>query len=398
MNTQETPGRIESFRDVVVVPYEVILQRTNSSPLEHKGGPILPDWDKQVTARFCRDGKPVDTLPDQPEVVTQRIDETAVWCDPCYGNFGHQIVDFGTRMLQSVTEFPNARFLFASTVESGIRTLEDTPAFFRAMLEWYGMPIEQVTLINEPTLVSELHVPPQAEQWIGSGPSTEYLDLLDAVVKRHFGEVEKTGTLYVSRAGQPYCMAGESYLEELFEGVGIAVLRPELLPLKEQLRHYFLADRLIFSEGAALNALWLLGRSVGDLTFVQRRQKLFGFPRESFQQRARGVEYVNVLAGLVHGMRFNGRARLHQAVSIPNEAALLDYLGSIDKRMVERWDKKLYRAARDRDVRRWLEVESNNPASHAPNSTQTVIQRMQELSLEHLVPFASEHLPDCEGD
>nr|WP_081485920.1 glycosyltransferase 61 family protein [Thiothrix nivea] len=397
LNMQEKLGRVESFRDVVVVPYDVILQRTSSSPLEHKGGPILPDWDSQVAARFCRDGKPIDTLPDQPPIVSQRIDEPAVWCDPCYHHFGHQIVDFGTRILQGVTEFPQARFLFAATADAGIRSLEDTPAFFRAMLDWYGVPAEQVTLISEPTRVAELHVPPQAEQWIGNGPSAAYLDLLDAVVERHFGKVEKSGTLYVSRAGQPYCMAGESYLEELFAGVGVSVLRPESLPLKEQLRHYYLADRLIFSEGAALNALWLMGRSVGDLTFIQRRPKLFGFPRESFQRRARSVEYINVLAGLVHGMRFNGRERLHQAISIPNEAALLDYLGSVDQRMVERWDRQRYREARDSDVRRWIEVESNNPASQAPNSTQTVIQRMQELGLEHLVPFAKEHLPDGEG-
>jgi len=390
---QESLGQIESFRDIIVVPYEVIIQRGSGTPFENKGGPIFPDWDQQISARFCRSGEPVDMPPEAPNSISQRINTSAVWCGPYYSHFGHQIADFSTRILQGVTLYPDARFLFAPAIDSGIKTLDDTPPFFRAMLDWYGVPADQVTLITEPTMVSELLVPPQAEQLFNVGPSSAYLDLQDRIVGWNFGEVQKTGTIYVSRAGQVYCFAGESYLEELFREVGIQVMRPEALPLRDQLQRYHAAKHLIFSEGSALNGLQLMGRSVAGLTFIQRRQKLL-FTKASYERRASKVVYLNLLAGLVHGLRFNGRERLHQAISVFDEDALLGYLNSIDPQMVNCWSTDQYKEARDQDIRRWIDAESHNPASQAPNSTKTVILRLQELHLDHMIPFVKENLPE----
>lgn len=393
-NTQESFGPIESFRDITIVPYEVIIQRGSATPFENKGGPIFPDWDQQIAARFCQSGTPVDTLPETPNSISEHIDAPAVWCGPCCTHFGHQITDFSTRILQGVTAYPGARFLFAPATDSGIKTLDDTPDFFRAILDWYGVPSDQVTLITKPTQVSELHVPPQAEQLFDAGPSSAYLDSLDRIVEQNFGEVQKTGIIYVSRAGQPYCMAGESYLEALFREVGIEVMRPETLPLQDQLQRYYAARHLIFSEGSALHGLQLLGRSVGDVTLIQRRPKL-RLSKESFQRRADKFDCLNLLAGLVHGLRINGRERLHQALSIFDEALLLDFLGSIDPQLVARRSIDRYREARDQDIKRWIDVESRNPASQAPNSTKTVILRLQELHLDHMIPLVKERLPDC---
>jgi hypothetical protein len=171
------------------------------------------------------------------------------------------------------------------------------------------------------------------------------------------------------------------------------VLRPELLPLHEQLLHYCSAEHLIFTEGSALNGLLLLGRSTGDLTFIQRRPKL-GFTRASYERRARRVEYLNLLVGLVHGLRYNGRDRLHEAISLFDEEAMVSYLRTIDPRLVPLWDSARYREARDRDIRRWIEVESRNPASRAPGSGRMVFTRLAELGLHHLVPVAKQQLPD----
>jgi len=242
--------------------------------------------------------------------------------------------------------------------------------------------------------VSELHVPPQAEQLFDAGPASAYLDLQDRIVEQNFGEVQKTGTIYVSRAGQPYCIAGESYLEMLFRNVGIQVMRPETLPLRDQLQCYHAAKHLIFPEGSALHGLQLMGRSVGDVTLIQRRPKL-RLTEESFQRRADKFDCLNFLAGLIHGLRINGRERLHQALSIFDEALLLDFLGAIDPQLVTRWSTDRYREARDQDIKRWIDVESRNPASQAPNSTKTVILRLQELHLDHMIALVNERLPDC---
>jgi hypothetical protein len=105
--------------------------------------------------------------------------------------------------VSSLEEMPDVRFAFSGRDRfvDQWRSWEGTPVFFREILGWYGIAAEQVDLIAEPTIVERLVVAPQTEQIFEPGPSPWYLDVLDAHTRSRLGEIEQSGSLYVSRAG-----------------------------------------------------------------------------------------------------------------------------------------------------------------------------------------------------
>ena len=63
-------------------------------------------------------------------------------------------------------------------------------------------------------------------------------------------------------------IAGEPYLEDVLRRSWVRVLRPETVPLAEQLRNYRAATDIVFAEGSALHALQLLGRVDADVAVL----------------------------------------------------------------------------------------------------------------------------------
>ena len=62
VSTLAFPGG-QSYRDVIVVPYQALLDKWQDGEF-HQGGPMWPEWDRQLAARHCRGGLPVDVMPD----------------------------------------------------------------------------------------------------------------------------------------------------------------------------------------------------------------------------------------------------------------------------------------------------------------------------------------------
>ena len=261
----------ETFHDVVVVPYSDLLDRWRDGEI-HRGGPIWPEWEEQVAARHRRGGRPVDVRPADPDGPIEEAGAMAWGGAPSW-------TPSGTRWPTSPRDcWPRCRPGPTCPSPSprgrtwATRTSRPRPATSAPSSAWLGVAPERVHLITAPTRVAQLFVAPQAEQLGGPGPDDGYLDALDRLAATRLGSrTPEDGVLYVSRAGMEARFAGESYLEEVLRATGVRVLRPERLPLPEQLRMYRDAAQVVYAEGSALHSLQLLGRVDADVAVLERR-------------------------------------------------------------------------------------------------------------------------------
>lgn len=340
-----------SFSDVVVSTFDQLLNAPQGgSP--HRGGPDWPDFDRQTLVRFRRNDSPVDTRP-RPQEPTQIIEERFAWGGPIVHHFGHQIADFSTRLLDTVSDFPATKIAFSVRVASPIMAATDFPNFFLEILSWYGIDIQKVVLIKEPIMVRDLLVFPQAEQ-IRSSPSEDYLDRLDALVAERLGEVQKSGVVFVSRAGQRARFTGEAYLEQCLSRCGVRVIRPETMDLRSQLKAYCSASVLVFSEGSALHGAQLLGRNLATVVVLKRRPKNF-LARDNISPRSENLVYKDFSVDLLPGHGPNGR---NYGLSMTCPEVVLKTFDEIGVGIASFFDIQTFRKACEKDSLEWLKGET----------------------------------------
>jgi len=376
------PGSVlEAFDDVVIVPYSDLLDRWREGEI-HRGGPLWPDWERQTTARHNRGGRPIDVRPADPSGPLAVAGPMA-WAGALADAFGHQIADFSTRLLGTLQARPDLPIAFASRPDLGYDDLERAPAYARAILDWLGVPAQRVRIISAATRLAELFVAPQAEQLGGPGPGPDYLDTLDVLAEQRLGgRTHDPGLLYVSRAGMEAHFAGEAYLEAMLRAVGTHVLRPESLPLSQQLRHYRDAETVVFAEGSALHALQLLGRVDADVTVLERRTGT-RLAAENLAPRVGGLRYEAVTTGLLHGLLPTGRVALPQGLALADPGGLRQVFAARGVPL-EPWDDVAWRAARDADVLRWAEAQAASPARLGTGSTELILEGLRDAGLDHL--------------
>lgn len=367
--------RLEHFENVLIVPYTQLLDAGRGGSA-HRGGPIWPDWDKQTVVRHCRKWKPCDH-PPAPLPPEDELAEPIAWGGPIANHFGHQIAEFSTRILPTLSEWPDAVFAFSGALRRNITSLETAPQFFPQMLDWFGVPPGRTRILIKPTLATSLWVMPQGEQLGGVGPDPGYLDMLDELTRRRFGTLVREGMLYVSRAGQRACLAGEAYLETALAQAGVAVFRPENFPLAEQLRRYASAERLLFAEGSALHGTQLLGRSLGHVSVLCRRPAS-KIAHAFVQPRARSLEYLDFGVKVIHGLDRSGALARNQGITALDEALLLDGLENLGVSIKRRWDSQQYRSACENDIGRWLRGGLHGPRGSVPGSREKIMETLAE--------------------
>ncbi len=243
----------------------------------------------------------------------------------------------------------------------------------RSILEWFGIDIARCRIVHEPVRVGKLVVAPQAEQVGGPGPDVGYLDALLENAERHLdGLPEATdGVVYVSRAGMSSRFAGEGYLEEVLAQAGLHVLRPETVPLHDQLRTYHAASRLIFAEGSALHTLQLSGRLGADVTVLERRVDR-RLAQDNLEPRVASLTYEGCLAEQIHGTLPTGAPARAQGISVLDPEALLTTFDELGVKAADHWDRRRFEVARDADVNGWL---ANHEASSGVPARRSVPER-----------------------
>ena len=361
------------FSDVTVVPFTHLL----GGKAAHKGGPIWPDWDAQVEARHCRGGKPIDTRPESPaDPGEMRRIEAAQWCGPIHAHFGHMIADFGMRILPSRLNGETAPLLFSGVPVA--RYQERKPAFratppgFNDMLIYAGVRPRRVLIDTEGLRVGTLFVEPQAEQLGQIGPSAAHLDRLDAWAREQLGPARRDPRpTFFSRAGVFGRFAGEAWLETHLARAGMRVIRPETLPLAEQLEVYHGCAVALFSEGSAMHVPQLLGRAFDRIAVLNRRPGA-RLNSASLAPRAGEISYHEVVRDLLVLSLPDGRPFPHAAMTLLDPDRLFDTLAelgdAIGLTLTEGWDLAAFRAAEEDDIAAWLTEARTTPLWQAPAS------------------------------
>ncbi|MBY6092918.1 glycosyltransferase family 61 protein [Maritimibacter alkaliphilus] len=368
------------FREIPVVPV------TEAVNMVMRGGPAWPDWRGAAALRHNRSGQPVDRFP--PALPDQQVpfDTPATWGGHCVAHFGHFIAEHGTRILQSRVAHGDKPMLF--TLEPG-RTAEDVPGFFWQILAWYGVSARQVRFVHQPLRVSELWAAPMAEQWAHVPTAEGYLDLLDANTAARGLRPRTRDVVYVTRAAMEATAeghgAGEPYLNRALEQLGVTVIRPEAMPLEEQLAHYQGAKLLIFAEGSAMHGRQLLGRADQTVVVLNRRPGM-RIGLAALQPRVSRMLYAEATRGTASVLWPNGNPWIVRAISIYDTEVLLGVFEALGIPLSQVWDEAAYLAARDTAIRTWIRIRFDpaQPIDHAA-SRRRVAEEFRALGLDHLV-------------
>jgi hypothetical protein len=288
------------------------------------------------------------------------------------------------RLLPTLDEWPLATFAFGTHPRSAFHTILDAPSHLRELLRWYGIPADRVQVLTKSSVASELSVAGQAEHIGGPPPSARHLDLLDAITERNLGKSDPHGCTYVSRAGMKAHFAGERYLEQALTQASVRVLRPERMSLRIQLRAYISAECLVFAEGSAVHGAQLVGRTLGRTTVLVRLPG-WRIAEAALGARATSVDYIDVTAGLLHGLWPTGHPAYPVGLPILRESAVLEQFDELGIGLREHWDASAFQDAVNEDVRAWLELECARPSP--PGSNDVLASSMAAAG----IPWPSGH-------
>ncbi|WP_082552622.1 glycosyltransferase family 61 protein [Methylobacterium sp. Leaf456] len=375
---KDAPPRMRVFRDITVVPTQGLRHGMGRLPGRltrglFRGGPIWPFFTLQVRARHCRGPIPFpyDLRPTSEPVVHHKT--AGIWCGPASPHFGHMIADFAMRLPEAAHAETDWPLVFS--VGPAARP-EPTP-FFWDILSHFGVPPEQVVLVGEATHFETLAVPPQAERLGGTGPSRRHLDRMDAVAAALGPPGAPIPCLFVTRAGlTDGRLAAEPYLAERLEAAGVTVMRPEALPLPEQIDAYRRAERIVFSEGSAVHALQLLGRLPARIAILVRRPGR-RLARATLRPRLASLAYWDCTLDQMTGRNRHGRPQWDRALTLFDPRALIARLTDFGIDLSAQWDERRYRAALRDDLERWIAY--NHLLDHHPSGRAAIARNLERV-------------------
>lgn len=367
---------IVQFRDVPVGP----------SPNRETPGALWPDFQRQTHARLWRRGRRV-CRPLALDVQTCREDRTSAAFVSCVeGHFGHFVAEAVPRLPQILAEVPDLPLIFTHDRKSDPKAL---PAVFTQVLDWFDIPPKQVRLISRPTLFREVCIAAQAEHLDGPRTPEAYLDLLDARIAPKLPRGKPEGITYVTRAGLDPVKgshAGEGYLVACLQDLGVRIIYPEKLTLREQMDAYASSAHLVFAEGSALHGRQLIGRLDQQISVLRRRRKS-QMAIDQIAPRCTELHYVSAYGGGLHVVNRYGAKVLYAMKALFHADAVLEHFESLDVPLRRVWDAAQYRAARDRDVLNWVEraYDPTLPRWLRPvNDDNYLFEQMVALHLKHL--------------
>jgi hypothetical protein len=344
----------QTVSNVSVVPFIGIMD-TPSGGSFHEGGPIWKDWDNAGRKRYMNNGNTEDDEPALNEKPVVTIEGKSAWLGPQFPHFGHQVADAATRYLATGQDTEVSTYILGDKQFNNQGKIRQTTA---AILDWFDIDVSKVRVVSKSVKCQTLVAFPQAEQRNQVGPNSKYIEALTEHQNKKLlnvegGEGEK---YFVSRAGMPAHIAGESFLEDIFAAHGYKVIRPELLPLMQQLKIYAGAKELVFTEGSALHAMQLLGQ-VGANIYVINRRPNTKLGKHLFAPRTPSIEYIEADVSLLHGCRLSGDPAPETGLAVPTLSGLQQCLSKIMHSAVF-LNASNFEAAVKTDFDLWLAHES----------------------------------------
>ncbi|WP_250396992.1 glycosyltransferase family 61 protein [Synechococcus sp. MU1651] len=299
------PGRWQrmTLRDVPVAPIEELLMRWAGGSV-WRGGPQLMPWHPICPGlRHYRGDEPAD----DPALRMESADQWPVesgrlfWCGPIVHHFGHQLGEFGGRILLASLDPRPGQLLFLHP---------DGDQAFDNLTSWQQAWIRYLNPTNKPVLIRggglrarELVVIPQ-QQRLGCPPTAHHLRSLGRL-KRSASSVNEVLVLsrsrYAAGRDQPSLrgsVAGEAALDAWMQRQGARIVYPETLPLEEQLKLLHSTQHLIVAEGSALHALELIGRQPDKTVTVIARRPLWRGMDRALRSRFPQLRWIDAVQAL----------------------------------------------------------------------------------------------------
>ena len=304
-----------------VQPFVDLLNRPAGGEA-YCGGPLLVDPARHWSLHHYRGETPIDrplTSWADWDQEPERVDARLFWCGPLAFHFGHQIADFGSRVLRASLDPRGGELLWfpwrSADQWSGLKPWQ------RELLTYLNPGKKRLRLATAPLLARELIVWPQQAR-MRAAPSAFHLEAL-RWCERTIPAGPDPGIVYVSRSRFAPCtsketlvgaFAAECCFEQLLAARGVRVVYPETLTLLQQLQIYRDAAVLIVAEGSAQHGLELLGvHPQKTVILLCRRSQRPGMdlPLRARFPQLQVVEAVERLWVEQGGVAWNGLAELH---------------------------------------------------------------------------------------
>lgn len=298
------------------------------------GGVLFKDNQMVPQLRHWRGERAIDTpLLAKTEAAKDSLSVTdrLFWCGPLTFHFGHQVADFGSRVLLASLD-PRYGVLLWYPWKAA-NSVNNLLPWQRFLLEYLNPGKKPYWIASEPIRAQRMVVYPQQAP-MRSVPSPAHLEALGWCERQI--RSQKSEVLYVSRSRFAACRsaddllgayAAEELLEALLDARGVKVIHPEALSLREQLEFYRGAKALIVAEGSAQHGIELLGfHGNTPLVVICRRKQRQGMELP-LQARFPYVQFVEALKEhwqAADGVAWNGLALLDWFVVAEALNPLLD--------------------------------------------------------------------------
>ncbi|MDA9638931.1 glycosyltransferase family 61 protein [Synechococcus sp. AH-779-G23] len=315
---RQQPGRWKrtKLRNVSVAPIEELLMRWAGGSV-WRGGPQLPAGSPPCPALLHYRGNTIASDPAQNLKGSAHWPEETgrlFWCGPIVNHFGHQLGEFGGRLLMASLDQRPGTLLFLHP--DGDKKIED-------LLPWQQQWIRYLNPKHKPVLIlrggirsREMVVLPE-HQRLGEAPTPA---LLHALTKqtRHLKLEPQDQIVVLSRASYAKSVdhssmrggvAGEAAFDAWMSRQGAQIVYPETLPLRSQLDLMHSAKNLIIAEGSALHMLELLGRESKKKVMVIARRPLWTGMDTSLKSRFPKLMWMDAVRELYWHQPSNPRVK-----------------------------------------------------------------------------------------
>jgi len=341
-NTDVSFDSVSVFNNILVLPYQALNKQVV------QGGPIWPDWDKPSAYRQFWGGKAIDVypIPPQPSDCVE-ISEPMIWGGSIINHFGHFISEQACRLLEVRHQQPNLKVLMIGEMPPRKFLLE--------VLDWYGISEKDLFHLERPSKIKKLYASVQAEALPQKGPSEEYLNLLDRHVEKAGLPKLESKVLYVSRHSFEIKRgghAGEKYLVSCLNKLGVSVIAPEKLRLRDQLAAYYGAETMVMAEGSSLHGRQLLGRSDQNIHVFVRREDM-RVAEAHLKARVNKLSYEKVAKGQIYAIKKDGTELIHLGLSIYNIDTLFRFWEKLNIHLSKIWSQNEFELEQERDMKKW---------------------------------------------
>ena len=272
---------ILNLHNRLILPFLDILEGAVGGSA-YKGGPTHCTEALEPALRHFRGDRCIDNPVFPPEDILKNTKIKSgywFWCGPLCHHFGHQIADFGSRVLLSSMDWRPGSLLWMRKQHEPSSELHPWERFILNYLNPAGKP---VVIESEAMSVKNLVVYPQQARMHAS-PTLAHLEAL-TLLQLQLEPVDVADVVYISRSKIAACTtssnlvgayAGELAFEHILASKGVQVLYPENQSVPEQLKVYRSARTLIVAEGSAQHGLELLGfdQSKNVIVICRRPQK-----------------------------------------------------------------------------------------------------------------------------